>query len=161
QVATSTLASNPAMCFDTATLASGVHTLTLTATLTNGKTVTATNPQLHLDNTPPDGELVEPKNYVRRTVGFEGTIPDGHSGPGTWSLEVLAPGSSTWQQVCGPISTPDPSTGRYGCSWSSASGQYPDGEYSIRARMTDQSSDGGNTGYSHQWDGIVVDNTGE
>ena len=54
------------------------------------------------------------------------------------TIEATLTGRGQWQPICEPI-TPD-STGAFSCEWNTASGQYPNGEYELRAKLTDSSS---------------------
>jgi hypothetical protein len=153
---TYTTAPQGQMCLDTAQQSSGPHRLEVKATVDSGKTASRTNEDLRLDNTAPTGRLIEPETYVNGTVTFGGLMEDPHSGSKTWRFEVLRPGTSTWISPCGD-SAPDAS-GRATCAWDSKNGLYPDGIYSVRAQMVDNSSDGGNTGYTDAVGQIEVDN---
>ena len=131
------------------------HELKLVATVA-GKQLEAINPHLNIDNANPTGTLTSLGEFVRGNVTITGTATDAHSGPKTWELEAQ-PAGGAWQRACGPVTQPDP-TGTYGCSWNTANGQYPDGSYNLRAKITDQSSDGGNTAYT-PLTATTVDNT--
>lgn len=147
-------------CIDVNGLSNGVHTLELVATVA-GRTVVARNERLRIDYETPSGELASPENLIRGTLTFEGLARDGHSGVGAWTLEVQREGDASWSRPCAPVTTPDSETGRFRCAWASASGQYPDGIYRLRAEIRDQSSDGGNIAHSRVWDEIEVDNVSD
>ena len=147
-------------CINTRSFASGTHTIEVRAHLDNWtKTVKAVNEHLRIDNTAPQGELVAPELDVRGTVRFEGTFEDPHAGPREWAFEVQPAGSTMWREVCkGAL---DAASGRYACSWNSADGLSSDGDYRIRARMTDAAGEGGNTRHSAVWEPLAVTNSGE
>jgi hypothetical protein len=113
-----------------------------------GKTVTATNEHLRLDNTAPAGTVSGVPQYAKDTVTITGTITDAHSGPGSWQVELQRAGDA-WTPLC-PAATRN-----YTCEWNTANGQYPDGAYKLRGKLTDRSSDGGNTGASAEITTIV------
>lgn len=139
-------------------ITSGTHRLELKAILNNPtRSVSAVNEALRIDDTAPRGELVEAEVDVHGTVRFEGTAEDDHAGVAGWAFEVQQLGQSNWRQACVGSYVPD--TGRWACSWNSADGSYPDGDYRIRARMTDRATDGGNTGTSQVWEPVAVTNT--
>jgi hypothetical protein len=135
---------------------SGLYSLTLTAYLDGDRTLTKTNPDFHVDHDPPSGQLIEPETFVNGTVTYSGQMADPHSGARAWTFEVLLPGGN-WVAPCGDLA-PD-SSGHASCAWSSNSGGYPDGSYSVRARMVDHSSEGGNTSYTATLGDVQVDNT--
>lgn len=119
------------------TLASGTYQLTMTATIGAGKTVTKTNPNLRIDHDTPtgtlDGGLPAATNAP---VDATGTIADAHSGPGKWNLQVNGPGTGgNFQTVC-TATAADPSSGKWGCRWSTPA--YQEGTYQVRALLADQ-----------------------
>jgi hypothetical protein len=145
------------LSFDTNTISSGVHTLTLTAYLNDGTTVVSTNSQLRIDHDAPTGNVSDPGRYVSGPVTVEGTAADAHSGQRDWQLEALAPGGS-WRAVCNDT-TADPATQRYSCGWSTDDGSWPDGQYRLRARVRDNvDSRATNITYSSEVT-TIVDNT--
>lgn len=132
------------------------HTIELRATLEGGRVVSTSNPELRIDNLAPTGTVVSPGQYVRGMSVVGGAVVDVHSGAGSWQLEAQRTGG-TWQTVCTPDTEPDVS-GAFACTWNTTNGQYPDGNYKLRARITDKSSDGGNSAYTPEIN-VLVDNT--
>jgi hypothetical protein len=123
------------LCFDTTTVPSGVHILTLTA-IVKGKALTTTNTKLHLDHDPPTGTLDALPYATNATVNATGTIADAHSGPKTWKLQVNGPGTSgNFQTVC-TASAPDPAGVKWGCPWDTRT--YQEGTFQVRALLEDQ-----------------------
>jgi hypothetical protein len=126
---------------DTA-LNSGTYALTMTASLTNGKKITKTNPNFHVDNSPPAGALNSIASYVKGTINVSGTMSDTHSGPRDWQLQMTGHGGlANWVGVpgCGTVSTPDPTSGTYGCQWDTK--RVSDGTYDLRAQKRDLVTD--------------------
>jgi hypothetical protein len=147
-------------CINTRSFGSGTHRLEVRAHLNNWtRTVSAVNERLRVDNTPPHGELVAPEVDVHGTMRFVGTIADDHAGTREWALEVQRIGETVWRRVC--TGSLDAATGHQACSWNSADGLSPDGEYRIRARMVDAAGEGGNVGHSRVWEPVVVTNSGD
>jgi hypothetical protein len=52
-----------------------------------------------------------------------------------WQLQAQLAGGS-WQNVCPPATQPD-ALATYSCNWNTTNSQYPDGTYTLRARITD------------------------
>jgi hypothetical protein len=124
---------NPPAGLPTA-LPSGIHRLTMTATVT-GSQVTNTNPTLHVDHDAPTGTLDPLPAATNATVNATGTVNDAHSGAQSWQLQVNGPGTGGWRTAC-PATTPDPSTGKWGCAWDTTT--YAEGTYQVQALLTDQ-----------------------
>jgi RHS repeat-associated protein len=53
-------------------------------------------------------------------------------------VEVAPAGTSEWHALCGPALAG--SFGEFSCSWNTASGSYPDGEYQLRGSLSTSSS---------------------
>lgn len=151
---TSTTASGQ-FCLDTRHFSDGVHTLEIDAHLPNGTTVTRYNRNLRIDNSPPSGRLVEAETDAHATQTYSGVASDGSSGVQSWQLEVQPAGQTTWQDPC-PAGLQVDSSFRYNCDWATA-GAYPDGDYTVRAKIVDNASDGGNVGYTPTVQ-VTVDN---
>lgn len=142
-------------CLPTTSILNGTRELKLEARVA-GKTLTSINPNLHIDNALPAGTVTNPGQYVRGATTLRGTATDTDSGPKTWELEVQ-PAGGAWQRICGPVNQPAGTTS-LSCNWNTASGQHPDGLYNVRVKITDNSSDGGNSAYSPPVS-TTVDNT--
>ncbi len=54
-------------------------------------------------------------------------------------VEVASAGSGTWHTLCGSL-TPS-LVGGFECSWATASGSYPDGDYELRAKLSGGASE--------------------
>jgi hypothetical protein len=145
---------NSSLSYDTNNLATGTHTLTLTAYLNDGAKVVSTNSQLRIDREPPTGSLDDPGPFVSGVKRVAGTLADAHSGPRNWTFEVLRSGS--WQAGCA-ASTADVATGGYGCDWDTRS--YPDGSYSLRAVLKDNVNSQITNTATTSTRSVIVDNT--
>jgi hypothetical protein len=129
-------------CLDTSTVPSGVHELKLTAYVNNGsKVVHATNSQLRIDHDVPASSVESPGRWVGGTVQVRGAMSDAHSGADRWTLRVQPPGGGT-SELCSRVN-PEPAAGNYApsCDWTTASGQYPDGNYLVSAGAADRVRD--------------------
>jgi RHS repeat-associated protein len=77
--------------------------------------------------------------YVSGTVPLAGSGEGGLDGAlASATIEVLAPGETTWQTLCGSLS-PEVA-GTFECSWETAGGSYPDGEYELRVELQNSAS---------------------
>ncbi|MFW5470464.1 Ig-like domain-containing protein [Knoellia sp. CPCC 206435] len=83
------------------------------------------------DWTPPSVSVVSPGTAVKGTVTVSMTAADGETGIASVTLEVFAPGASDWATICTDTVAP------YSCSWSTSAAGVVDGQYSLRARATD------------------------
>lgn len=155
--ATSTAASGQ-LCFDTTTVASGQHTLVLTANLSSGAPASNTNAQLHVDHTLPSGAIDPPPQFVHGQLHVSGSMSDAHSGPRDWTLQVSPTGQNSWTTVCS-AGSPDVGTGKYGYTWDTTG--LADGTYDLRSQMrdlVDAAYGGPNVGYTASVT-TTVDNT--
>ena len=144
-------------CLDTRTISNGTHRLELKAYLSNPtREVGALNEQLRVDNEATSGRLVEAQDLARGTVTYAGVAYDPHSGVRNWALEIQRPGSGSWEQVCDDGDRDERE--RFACPWSTTA--YPDGNYRVRARMTDHATDGGNVSHTAAIE-VEVDNVSE
>ncbi|HXF02745.1 MAG TPA: Ig-like domain-containing protein, partial [Arthrobacter sp.] len=107
----------------------GFSTATFSATTTSTARVTAA-----ADWTPPVVVLNAPASVLRETVTLTAAATDAETGVKTVRFEFLAPGASSWAEVC--TATPAP----YSCAWNTK--PLADGSYGLRATATD------NAGYS-------------
>ena len=112
----------------------GSYLIATSATLTgtiyyNGGTVTRTSA--------PSGILQAPSYAVGATT-VSGSGASTGSGFASATIEFTPAGQSNWQTLCGPL-TPA-LDGSFSCSWSTASGSYPDGAYQLRAQLADGST---------------------
>ncbi len=84
------------------------------------------------------GEL-EAHPFAGGTVTISGHGEDSHADAklASVTIEATLSGHGQWQPICEPI-TPNAS-GNFSCEWSTASGAYPNGEYELRAKLTDNS----------------------
>jgi hypothetical protein len=150
------------LCFDTTQFEDGDHhTLELKTTLLDGRTLRVENPQLRIDNTPPNQSVEPLPRFIRRTLPVKGTTADAPAGLRDWVTEVRPAGASPGNWVRLPDG-PDPATGApercsdlkpvrdsqvsVNCPWvtnAAANNQslYPDGPYEVRLRSRDWSSD--------------------
>lgn len=119
----------------------GEHTVSLHANV-GGKPLTIENPRYRIDTEAPSGTVTGIGQYSRATVSVAGTITDAHSGPGSWRFEVQKSGGS-WQTVCTSQATEAP-VSAHTCDWNTTN--HADGTYTVRASLSDRSSDGGNAG---------------
>jgi hypothetical protein len=142
----------------------GINTLTANATVA-GKPVTAQNPDLHIDNTPPTGSLASLGPYAHASVTVTGNMNDASSGPGAWALQVNGPGTNgQWQDLCHLQTTPQSNT-LYSCPWNTAATRsdgtpvYPDGNYQLQAKMFDNTLHPGPNWITTPTINVLVDNT--
>ncbi len=85
------------------------------------------------------GSLSAVAPYVAGAVELAGEAEAGIAGPlASATIEVARSGSGTWQTLCGPLS---PGLGgAFECPWETATGEYPDGRYELRAKLASGSS---------------------
>lgn len=81
------------------------------------------------DWNPPIVTLADPGISIRDTVAISATAQDAESGIRSIDVEYLRDGTSTWTNLCSTA------TGAATCQWNTKS--VPDGDYSLRARATD------------------------
>lgn len=111
-------------------LAPGYSSAAFTARTDNtASTVTAA-----ADWTPPTVSMQDPGSPVKDTVTLTATAADRESGIRSVVISYLAPGTSTWVDVCTATTAP------WSCAWNTKA--LADGSYALRARATD------NAGYS-------------
>ncbi len=91
-----------------------------------------------VDNTPPSGSLSSP-SYVVGTTMLSGSASDSGSGVASWQLQISPSGESAWLDACEAQTLPT-SGSTYGCAVDTTA--YTDGEYHLRAIITDHA---GNT----------------
>lgn len=133
-------------CFDTNTMASGTHTVTLKAWVNNGtKTATVSNDSTNFDHNGPTGAVTSPGDVVTAPVSVTGAMVDPHSGSQNWSLEASLSGGA-WQTVC-TVSGESQGVNQWApaCTWDAGGAAYPEGVYQLRGRMNDMvtSANGG------------------
>ncbi len=78
---------------------------------------------------------VQPDATKTISVSGHGEDTSTFSTLATATVEATATGEEDWKSVCAPI-TPD-LNGDFSCLWNTASGAYPDGQYEVRARLSD------------------------
>lgn len=145
------------LTIDTNAIPTGVHTLTLTAYLADGRQVVATNSQLRIDHESPTGSLDNPGRFVKGVVHVTGTLADSHAGPRDWTFQALPSGGSQ-TDVCRAAAA-DVGSDRWSCDWPTNSGGFPDGTYTIQASLRDLvDSQGPNAATSNGYT-VGVDNT--
>ena len=138
----------------------GNHTVEVRAHLSNPtRVIKSVNANLRTDDTPPAGFLVSPETVARGATTFTGQVSDAHAGPGAWHLEIQRPGQTGWERVCSGQRVPD-TPDYWSCAWNTANGQYPDGDYQVRATMVDRATDGGNSAQTGST-AVEVDNVQE
>ena len=98
------------------------------ATFTASSQATATV-QAAVDWTPPTVSVVSPGTAVKGTATIAMTATDAETGIASVTLERFAPGASDWAIVCTDTTSP------YSCAWNTSA--VADGQYSLRARATD------------------------
>jgi RHS repeat-associated protein len=77
---------------------------------------------------------LESQPYASGTVTVAGTGERGVGGPfSSATIELTPQGADDWTTLCGPL-TPE-LAGEYSCSWNTATGSYPDGNYELRAKL--------------------------
>jgi RHS repeat-associated protein len=77
---------------------------------------------------------LESQPYASGTVTVAGTGERGIGGPFlSATIELTPQGADEWTTLCGPL-TPG-LAGEYSCSWDTAAGSYPDGNYELRAKL--------------------------
>jgi RHS repeat-associated protein len=77
---------------------------------------------------------LESQPYGSGTVTVAGTGERGVGGPfSSATIELTPQGADEWTTLCGPL-TPG-LAGEYSCSWDTATGGYPDGNYELRAKL--------------------------
>ena len=81
------------------------------------------------DWTPPQVAVVSPGAVVKGQVPVTVQASDGETGVASVTLESMAPGASTWVQLCTTTTAP------YTCTWSTVG--LAEGTYALRARATD------------------------
>jgi hypothetical protein len=129
-------------CLDESVPPSGIHDLMAKAYVDNGDTVvSADDPNLHIDHDPPSGAVDGLPAYVRAATAIAGSMRDAHSGRRDWQAQISPSGQNSWSNAngCSLQSTPDPASGKYGCSLQTTG--YADGRYDIRAMMRDNVQD--------------------
>ena len=109
------------------------------ATFTASSQATATV-QAAVDWTPPTVSVVSPGTAVKGTPTIAMTATDAETGIASVTLERFAPGASDWAIVCTDTTSP------YSCAWNTSA--VADGQYSLRARATD------NAGYESTSDSV-------
>ncbi len=82
----------------------------------------------------PEGRL-NPLPYAADSVEVSGAGSSVGTGFGAAAVEVSPAGGDEWHALCGPL-TPD-LNGEFSCSWDTGSGSYVDGEYELRAALSD------------------------
>ncbi len=82
------------------------------------------------DWTPPAVSLRSPGTSVKDTVTLTADATDGETGVASVTIQALAPGASSWTDLCSTTSSP------FTCSWSTRGGA--DGGWSLRATATDR-----------------------
>ena len=102
----------------------GFSSATFTATTQSSATVKAA-----VDWTPPTVAVVNPGTAVKGITTVSVTATDGETGIATVTLEQFAPGAAMWTTICTDTTAP------YSCAWSTSG--LADGQYSLRARATD------------------------
>ena len=117
----------------------GFSSATFTASTQSTATVRAA-----ADWTPPTVSVVSPGTAVKGTTTITATATDAETGIASVTLEQLAPGAADWATICTDTSAP------YTCAWSTGpgTGAVADGQYSLRARATD------NAGYETVSDSV-------
>lgn len=125
-------------CFDTNSMPSGTHTVSLKAWVNNGtKTATISNASTNFDHNGPVGAVTSPGAVVTGPVTVKGTMQDPHSGSKEWSLEASLAGGA-WKTVCTlPGDTQGVNQWAPECLWAAGTPDYPEGVYQLRSRMTD------------------------
>jgi hypothetical protein len=137
---TTTLATNTTQAAGTLTvpennLPSGTYTLTLTATVDGGQTLSITNPNFRVDHTPPTGTLDPIPAATNTTINATGTIADGQSGPATWTFQYQGTNNGASGTCVATPATANATTGKWGCAWST--NQSPEGNYTTQVAMAD------------------------
>lgn len=145
-------------CINTRSFTNGPHAIEVKAWLDGGaRSVSSRNDHLRIDNAAPTGFLVGPETLATGTTPFTGQMDDPHSGPKSMEMQILRAGQSQWEALC-TAQPVDGSPGRYRCDWPTSNGQYPDGTYQLRALITDNAGEGGNSAATAA-ETVEVDNT--
>jgi RHS repeat-associated protein len=99
---------------------------------------------------------IETPSPAAGTVTISGQGEGSIAGPlAAAEVEIAAAGTSEWHALCGPLIPGG--FGEFSCSWNTASGSYPDGDYQLRALLSTSSTPPA-TGYT-QTVYVLVDNT--
>lgn len=113
------------------TYASGVHTLKLTAYLTDGTSVEISNRDFRIDHDPPFGDITSAAGkYASGQQQVTGSMTDLHKGPKDWQARVSPAYATSWSPIC-TANAPGP----YQCSWDTTA--VADGRYRLQAVLTD------------------------
>ncbi len=115
---------------------------TSTAAFTAGSRNAASNVTASPDWTPPTVSLQNPGSPVKDTVTLTAAASDGETGVKAVVISYLAPGASSWVDVCTATTAP------YSCAWNTKA--LADGSYQLRARATD------NAGYATTSDAVTT-----
>jgi hypothetical protein len=87
-----------------------------------------------VDNTPPTGS-VSATHSIGPTSSVSGAASDSGSGIASWQLQIAPAGSGEWSNAC--VASSPAEAGGYGCALELNPREYPEGEYLLRAVITD------------------------
>ena len=87
-----------------------------------------------VDNTPPAGSL-SATPFISATSTVLGSVSESGSGIASWQLQIALDGSGEWSDAC--LESGPAEAGEYGCALELDPSQYPEGEYLLRAVITD------------------------
>jgi hypothetical protein len=153
----STTAPDASLCLDLSSVASGVHSLELRATVDGGtRTVTQRNAMLRIDHDVPGVTLDPVPSYVAGARSITGSVTDSHSGPGSWRVEIR-PAGGNWSLLCA-LTADSTALGGPACNWGTT--RFADGTYEIRAIGRDRVENAlGGPNESERHTSTYVDNT--
>jgi YD repeat-containing protein len=123
---------------NTTSYADGAYALRALITDRAGNTYTTPTVTMHVDNASLSGTLASLESYVDKTVDLTGTASSTGSAVASWGVQVAPAGTSSWSSACPTQDTPV-SGSEYRCEMDSTA--FPDGEYELRAVVTDDEGD--------------------
>jgi YD repeat-containing protein len=127
---------------DTTTHTDGSYQLRAVITDRAGNTDTTATVATHIDNAAPTGTLGTVSTSIGKTVDLSGTASSTGPAVASWTVQIAPAGTSAWTNAC-PSQTVPVSGSEYGCEMDSTA--FADGEYQLRAVITDVEGDTSST----------------